>query len=163
MTTDRLYRRNMLKYVTHENSEDGQKTVVIMEDEQGERHELLLDDIPTHEIESERSALAHLYHDIHHWGYKPPECCHCLSFHAFAPHFCGLNHPMDYFRVYCATCPDVNKKVQTVWNEPPKVSILTDEEMARMREAKPIEPQPPTKEEIEKKWRENHCHVCGKG
>lgn len=69
---------------------------------------------------------------------------------------------MDYFRVYCATCPDVNKvnkEERALWNEPPKVFVLSDEEMAWVREAKIIEPQPPTKEEIEKKWRENHCRV----
>ena len=66
---------------------------------------------------------------------------------------------MDYFRVYCATCPDVDKDVQTIWNEPPKIRVLTDEEKAMWDKAIPIEPQPPTQEEIEKTRRENHCRV----
>lgn len=149
----------MLKYVTHENSEDGRKTILTLEDEQGNRYETLLDDIPTGKINAERSKLAHLHHDIHHWGYKPPHCRHCLVFNRLGGVSCGLNHPMDYFRVYCATCPDVDKDVQTIWNEPPKIRALTDEEKAMWDKAIPIEPQPPTQEEIEKTRRENHCHV----
>ena len=149
----------MLKYVTHENSEDGRKTILTLEDEQGNRYETLLDDIPTGKINAERSTLAYLYHDIHHWGYEPPECRHCLQMHAFSGIFCGLKHPMDYFRVYCATCPDVDKEVKTEWNDTPTARWLTDEEMAQLEEAKPIELQPPTQEEIEKTRRENHCRV----
>lgn len=148
----------MLKYITHENSEDGRKTVLTLEDEQGARHELLLDDVPRQQIDSERDALAHLYHDIHHWGYKPPYCRHCLQIHAFSGHFCGLDHPMDYFRVYCSTCPDVNKEVETIWNQPPKVEFIPPEKFKGMK-MRIIEPQPPTQEEIEKKRRENHCRV----
>lgn len=148
----------MLKYITHENSEDGQKTVLTLEDEQGARHELLLDDVPTGLIESERDRLADLYHDIHHWGYKPPECCHCLQFHAFMPEFCGLNHPMDYFRVYCSTCPDLNKEVESEVDEKPELKFFPAEDIDWSK-VKPFEPQPPTQEEIEKRRRENHCRV----
>ena len=149
----------MLKYVTHENSEDGRKTILTLEDEQGNRYETLLDDIPTGKINEERSTLAYLYHDIHHWGYKPPECRHCLVFSRMGGISCGLNHPMDYFRVYCATCPDVDKDVRTIWNDTPTVRWLTEEENAKLQKAKPIEPQPPTQEKIEKTRRENHCRV----
>jgi len=146
----------MLKYITHENSEDGRSTVLTLEDEQGVRHELLWDDVPRQQIDKERTALAHLNHDVKHWGYKPPECCHCLQFHAFSPQFCGLNHPMDYFRVYCGTCPDVNKKVETVFNKKLEPKFLPADEIDWSK-MKPVEPQPPTQEEIEKKRRENHC------
>lgn len=144
-----------LKYVTHRNSEDGHETVVVLADENGLVHELLLDDVPTAQINGERDRLAQLHHDINHWGYKPPECCHCLSFHAFMPYFCGLNHPMDHFRVYCATCPDVNKQVETVPNKEPKIEVV-DIDWSKV-ETVEWEPKPPTPEEIEKIRRENHC------
>jgi hypothetical protein len=146
----------MLKYITHENGEDGRSTVLTLEDEQGVRHELLWDYVPRQQIDEERTALAYLNHDIKHWGYKPPECCHCLQFNAFSPQFCGLNHPMDYFRVYCGTCPDVNKKVETVFNKKLEPKFLPADEIDWSK-MKLVEPQPPTQEEIEKKRRENHC------
>ena len=146
----------MLKYITHENSEDGQKTVLILEDEQGVRHKLLWDDVPSDQIDSERSTLARLYHDINHWGYKAPECCHFIRFRKGVA--CGLNHPMDFFRLYCAKCPDVNKEVQTVFNQEPSVVFLPEGSID-WSNAKLIEPQPPTKEEIEKTRKNNHCNV----
>ena len=142
-----------LKYVKHENSEDGKSTVVFVEDEQGARHELSLNDVPVQDIMSERETLARLHHDIHHWGYEPPECCHCLRYHAFGGISCGLGHPMDYFRVYCATCPDVNKRVETMWNKPARFESVDFD----LSKATCIEPKPPTEEEIVKKRRENHC------
>lgn len=149
----------MLKYITHENSEDGRRTVVTLEDEQGGRHELLLDDVPTAKIESERSRLASLHHDIHHWGYEPPECCHCHQIHAFSGIFCGLDHPMDYFRVYCATCPDVNKEVETPFNQPVIFYKAGEFPVIDLSKMEVFEPKPPTQEEIDKTRRENHCHV----
>lgn len=143
-----------LKYVTHRNSEDGRETVVVLADESGLVHELLLNDVPTEQIRSECDRLAQLHHDINHWGYNPPECCHCLSFHAFMPYFCGLNHPMDSFRVYCATCPDLKKQVDTVPNREPEFFEVKDIDWSKV---KTVEPKPPTPEEIEKIRRENHC------
>lgn len=144
----------MLKYITHENSEDGRSTVLTLEDEQGVRHELLWDDVPRQQIDSERTALAHLNHDVKHWGYKPPECRHCLRFRNGVG--CALNHPVDYFRVYCSTCTDVDKDVETIWSRRPKVTFIPPEKQKGIK-VNIVEPQPPTQEEIEKKRRENHC------
>lgn len=149
----------MLKYVNHENSEDGQKTILTLADDDGRVHRVDLNEIPLQQIDEERETLARLNHEINHWGYEPPECCHCCQLHAFSGIFCALDHPMDYFRVYCATCPDVNKEVKTVWNEPPKFFDAGELPAIDISKAEIFVPKPPTREEIEKTRRENHCRA----